>query len=371
MPCTREDKVLGPKTEGLVQKTSQVSHYTSQRESLLAIFRMPTPDENRLPEYDRMHVSHFYSIWHPSRWAPLLLPNRVRSHVSIRLYNPGLPPSITVYRFAILVLMSYLKHNRSSETFGYLAKYYQEAQKCIDASSISEVVFSSYLVAVYSLIRGESLQEALGDCDRFCRATVALKRTSTVKSNDIIWVETLWQDLLSSLYHIHCDNILFTDPGEVHKLARNFEQLRELLNKCTALVASAEDIMRLPLSMTTEIVCHKVRALSVFMQFHFQHFLYLMTNKRLSTAPSSLQNELCDVADRIIQLIGRLPNIPDYIHHAFTTTSELDGHSCDPKILFSEFLNVQPRGLISAKEGRPRDAALAILYTFARLIKPS
>lgn len=334
---------------------------------------MPTPDDQRFPDGDLVHVQQFYSIWPESRYEPLLFPSRLGSRIGVELYNAGLPHTVTVYRFAILALMSYLNNRPESETFGYLSKYYQEIQKLFerntDSVSIFEVVLASYVVAVYSLIGGKTLQMALDNCSRFCSAAMALKSIWTGEGDELIWIETLWRYLLSSLYHVHRDVILFSHPENRRELAKSLAKLQALLNNCSPLLASAEDISRLPLSMTTEAICQKVEALCVFMQFYLDHFLFLVTYEPFAESTPSVRAGLCSVLDRIIQLIGRLPNIADYIHHAYAMPSEWESLCKGTANNFLDFPDIYPRGLRSVTDGQARDTALALLYTFARLVK--
>lgn len=361
--CT--DKTLGPKKEA--QNPSRIH---SLRQSLLSIFRIRTADEDHLPPNHRMNIEHFYSFWPDSRSTPRLFRSRLGSRVAIELYNTGLPNSVLVYRFAIFVLMSFLKNDPADETHRYLALYYQEAQKCINASSITEVVFASYLVAVYSLIGAATLQMAFDNCRRFCHAVAYLKLMSTAKGDEFIWIETLWQDLLSSLYHLHRAVVLLKLPEDPHHLTRSFQHLQGLLNDCSCLLVSEEDISRLPLSMTTEVICHKARALSVIMQFYLHHFLFQVTHTPNGVEDTkTLRSELCSILDRIIRLISHLSNIADYIHHAYSSTSESDSQISGMTCAFLNFPDVKPRGLKSIAEAKVRDTALAILYTFARLVK--
>ena len=316
-----------------------------------------------------MHIGHFYSFWPTSHTAPRLFRSRLGSPVAVELYNAGLPPSILVYRFAILVLMSFLKNDGRNETPRYLAHYYREAQKCINASSIREVVFASYIVAVYSLIGGQTLQMALEHCGRFCSAILHLERTTTKKGEELIWIETLWQDLLSSLYYLHRDGVLSIPAEDIQRLTESLGKLQGLVNICSPLLVSETEISRLPLSMTTEVVCNKIRALAICMQFNFDHFLFRAAHTSLADETRSLRSQLCSILDRIIRLISHLSNIADYIYHAYATTPDADSQISCRTSAFLNFPDVTPRGLRSFAEAKVRDTALALLYAFARLVK--
>jgi hypothetical protein len=128
-------------------------------QNLFSLFLTPQPsDDERLTSSEWMHVMEFHSFWPPLQYSPRLLTSQLGTDVGIELYNvPHLNShSSNLYRSAVLVLMSYLKNKSSSNTPRYLAKYHHEGQKCIDNASDLEVVFASYMLAVYSLLGGGS-----------------------------------------------------------------------------------------------------------------------------------------------------------------------------------------------------------------------
>ena len=316
-----------------------------------------------------MHIRDFYAIWPPSRYSPLQFSSQLGSQLGVPLYNVGISHSSNLYRFAILVLMSYLNDRSNSDTFEYLGQFYQQAQKCIDSCSVLEVVYASYVVAVYSLIGGVSIEMAIDNCHQFCRSFVAL-RPWMIDDDELLWLETLWQKVLSSLYYVHRDSILFNGIGEPLGSMESIEHLQQLLHRSSSLLPPKEDISELRLSMTTEWICQKVISLSVYMQFYLDHFLFRVTFKAGAEGTRSLRAGLRDILGRIIQLIIHVSSIRDYIHNAYSIQSELlvDSSYDGPTNDFLYFSDVQPRGLKSA-DPKERDTALALLYTFARLIK--
>ena len=264
--------------------------------------------------------------------------------------------------------MSYKENDTSDRnTFQYLNKFYQQAQKCINSGSILEVVYASYVVAVYSLIGGVSIEMAIDNCHQFCLSFVAL-RSWMVDNDELLWLESLWQKLLWSLYYVHRDSILFHGMGEPFRLMKSFERLQQLLHKSFSLLPSKDDISEFRLSMTTEWICQNVVSLAVYMQFYLDHFLFRVTFNAGAGGTSSLLTGLRDILGRIIQLIIHLSSIRDYVHNAYSIQSELDSSNHGPENGFLYFSDVRPRALKSA-EPRERDTALALLYAFARLIK--
>ena len=317
-----------------------------------------------------MQIMEFESLWSPSHYGPKLFPSRLGTNVGIQLYNAQHLPiqSTNLYRIAILVIMSYIKGN-FSDTTNYVAKYLVEAQKSIDTASILEVVFASYVVAVYSLLGGSSVKLAIKSCQNFCKSIIALTKSRMITD---CWIELLWQEVLSSLYYVYRDFTLFELPKlRVAELTESFGQLWELLQTSHCLLASANDISNLPLSMTTEEICLKVKSLAIYLQFHLDHFLFLKHYDVETEKAQRVSTVLCSVVDRINRLISHLSPISDYIYHAYPRKSNLStGHFIDGSTnAFLNFPQVQPRALKANAVPKDRDTSLALLYSFARLLK--
>lgn len=142
-----DDKVWGPKTQAVSDRSKSASPRRGsspgfQQESLVTIVRTAQPPgDERLSQSDWMYVGQYEALCSEFRSTPLLFPSQLGSNVGIQLYHARLPYTLSVYRCAARVLMSYLKDNTNSvEIFGYLDKYYREAQKCFERGSILEVV---------------------------------------------------------------------------------------------------------------------------------------------------------------------------------------------------------------------------------------
>ena len=182
-----------------------------QHESIISTFRRPQGSDNeRLNSADQMALQQFHTFWPPSCWGPLLFRSRLGSSVAIHLYNLGLDSHLSAsYRSAVLVFMSNYNKDDYTTTFNYLTNYHRGLRKAMDTNSISttEVVYARYVVAVYSLIGGDSMQMAISSCRQLCCAIKSFTMSSMISDE---WIETLWQRVLSSLYHIHRDTILFS-----------------------------------------------------------------------------------------------------------------------------------------------------------------
>jgi hypothetical protein len=260
--------------------------------------------------------------------------------------------------------MSHLQNNHSEKrTFEYLQKFYQQAQKCIDNGSVLELVYASYVVAVYSLVGGVSVRMAIDNCRQFCLAFVALK-SWMVDEDEFMWLETLWQKVLSSLYYVHRDSIVFDDFNESLRLMNSADQLQQLLHYSSSLLPSLKDVSECRLSMTTEWICQKVISLSIHMQYYFDHFLLLSTFSADGEGVKLLRTTLDDILDRIIHLIPQLSNIRDFIYNAYPTQWPIESSTIND---FLSFPDIRLRGL--GTYPKERDTALAMLYTFSRLVK--
>ena len=365
VPCT--PKTWGPKRE------QNFSH--SDASSSITIFatvpRQPgSPDDQRLSPGEWMRILEFQSLWQESRYVPQRLTSRLSAQVGIGLYNvpdPDLNPyTSNLYRTAVLVLMSCVTNSNYSETAHYLVRYHREAERCVENSSLVELVYSSYVVTIYSIIGGESVQMAIRYCREFCKCFIELTR----KQNTIDeWIELLWRDILMSIYYVYrdrvsCDCLRNVAPSE--ELVREWEGL---LDTSYCILVSEEDIADLPLSMTTEKICHKLKSLSVYMQILLDLFLIRVNVTEQAGETKLLRNRLYSVLDRILQLVAHLSNISDCIYHTYQMEQHPGPFNNLTTNIFLQLADVQPRGLRTATKPVTRDTALALLYAFARLLK--
>ena len=325
---------------------------------------MTTPTEDPLTPWEVENLLQFFKFWDPRQCGPVQFPCGLNQRLAIPLCNVGLIQSSRIYRAAVLVFMSSLQNNNSQER--YLAKFYEQAHNCINERSLLELVSASYIVAVYSLIGGLSITAVITHCQQFCHSFVALN-SSMVTERENLWIETLWQKILSSLYYLHRDNLVFDSVGGNIQAIESLERLEQVLLNSSPVLPSFSEISTLRLSMTTEWICQKTMSLSLYAQYHFDHFLYLAPIKAEKERTRVLQATLVDILDRLIQLIPHVSPIRDYIHDAYPTKDQLNSCMNGNLNEFLGFPNVRPRGLGSYP--RDRDTALALLYTFSRFIK--
>ena len=183
--------------------------------------------------------------------------------------------------------------------------------------------------------------------------------SGSVGDNELLWIETLWQGVLYSIFQLH-RRLLF------HNLKQPiWKVLKRILDEASCLLLSDADIMELPLSMCTETICQKVISLSIYLQFYLDLFLFRASGHSRNVEP--VKEWLLKILGQIIPLINHLPNISDYIHDAYSIRSEVL-HS-NNKSAPENLIHLRPRGLKSGDEPRYRDSALVLLYAFAWLLK--
>jgi hypothetical protein len=365
--CGTEEKKWGPRKE---DRTTVISiretqpYYGSTR----VVFRSISSLDDDLTPAEWRNIHHFHSLWLPKRYAPRRYPSELGTRVAIPLFNIVIGHTSKLYRTAILVLITHLQTRDVADrrAFEYLDRFYHQAQDCINNQAVSELVYASYIIAVYALIGGVSPQMAIDNCSQFFHTVIALKSLGTVVEDECLWLETLWQRILSSLYYIYRDNIVFDRFG-VPVLSMKFEPLQRLLYVSTRLLPSEDNLSNLKSSTKPEWVCQKVYSFSIYMQFYWDCFLYQAafteSMRRLSSARVRLQN----ILGRIIHLISHLPSIDAYVNDAYPTLSELETIHYVPTNDFLSFQNIQPRGL--HPQPKERDTALALLCVFAQLAK--
>src|SRR5271169_3938854 len=185
--CTSEHKKWGPQKE---RKTTESSILSQRPDSVFHVFRaIVSPDDEQLTPPEWRNIQQFYRFWVPRRYSPIQFPSALDTWIGIPLYHIGIAHSSNLYRIAVLLFMSHTQNSHSDRrTFRYLEKFYHEAQKCIDNGSIVELVYGSYVVAVYSLIGGVSIRMAIDNCHQFCRSLVALE-SWMVDDDERMWLE--------------------------------------------------------------------------------------------------------------------------------------------------------------------------------------
>lgn len=360
-------KTWGPKREQYQLKDD----VSSSADTILPAPQFP--DDERLNSDEWRQVQQFQSFWRVSKYFPHFLTSRLSWYAGVPFFcamdSDLNVDSSALFRSSILVLMSSLKNTDTSPvavTAKHLVKYRQEAQKCIKAGSLAELTYCSYVVAISSIIRGESLQMAMRYCRQFCKSFVELtkKRNHTDE-----WIEMLWRDSLMSLDYVHRDIVLYDCMRNIAPSMEFVLLWEELLDASSCLLVSEDDIANLPISMSTktEQICHKIKSLSVYMHLSLDQFLFRAKFAENTEEMELARSRLYSVLDRILRLMAYLPSISDYIYRAYKTEPCAGPIDDATTSTFLQFAEVHPCGL----DVLPitRDTGLALLYAFSRLLK--
>ena len=339
-----------------------------QQTSLVCNLLTQSPGVRSLTSDHLAYIQAFQQLWDVQHNGPRQFPSRLTCQW-IPLYKIQRPHSSTLFQFSVSVFMAYQQNNHDQlETERYLLEFFNAPQRCVFNSSIQiDIVYGSYVMAVYSLVAGESLQRALTNCLLFCQSIGKLKQYRIVEREELSWIEMLWQEVMFSLYYVHRE-ILFRGIGERARVEESLDQFYEMLNVSTFLLPSEKDLRSLPLSMNTETICQKIMTLSIYMQLYFEYFLFRKSRGNENT--QEIVEVLQSVLEKIIRLIPHLSNIPDLIYNAYSLDSDGGPNSDSPVANgFLHYPNKRPRSLKSAADPKLRDISLALLYTFARLLK--
>jgi hypothetical protein len=247
----------------------------------------------------------------------------------------------------------------------YLPEFYKEANRCIENGSIVDLVYGLYLITILYISAAKSLEPALVTCFQFCQSLSILERSGKVRQDELLWIETLWLSTVYSINRIHRDLI---SRSYATNSEDPFVRCHQILMKSQFFLPTDRDVAQLPYSMNTETICQKVMTSSFYMHFYFEYLLFRQSRPEIksSIAKEIIVKRLRRAVRKIIRLVDHLPNISAYIGDAYDTRSNT---SLDD--LSNEFLhhpNIRPRGLEEAANPKYRDAALALLYVFARLI---
>ena len=275
--CTREDKVWGPRHQ-------------------------PTDDD--MPEIisnDEVYLKRYNEFWPDNHCSPRIFISSLSPHVGIPLYKPYLEfeRSSNLFRNAILVFMSYQEtKSEQYETLEYVGSYYQGVRNSIRSNSMLELVYSDYIMAVYTLVTSHDLPTILVWCTQFCRCLDQLAGVD-VSGEELLWIETLWQGVLSSLYYIIRDQW-----HHCRVWGENSKELQTLLGLGDWALGNCLFAPRYP--MTTEVICQKIKSLSINMQFYLDQYLF---EKSESLPSGETRYRLHLTVDRIILLMKENPVI--------------------------------------------------------------
>lgn len=186
------------------------------------------------------------------------------------------------------------------ETWEYVGAYYQGVRDSIRSNSLLEIVYSDYIMAVYTLVTSRDVSTILVWCTQFCRCLDQLSGVE-VGGNELLWIETLWQGVLSSLYYI------LRDQWHHSRLwGENSRELKVLLRLGNWAVGDCLFAPRY--TMTTEAICQKTKSLSINMQFYLEQFLF---EQSAGLCSSDTQSGLRFILNRIVLLLMSEATVED------------------------------------------------------------
>ena len=327
--------------------------------------------EESLTRLELFELGEFLRMWPSNKGSPHYFQNPRRSHTGIAVFNPTMTnTSVPVYRSAITLLMSYVRDKPVVVQRMHLSTYFANARKCIERGAIVELIYASYIVAGYSLIGGETINEAIHKVGMFAQGASILIDNESIQDEELWWIETLWQNLLMALYYIHHETVV---RGGVSRASLDsFDRLERLFNNSTNFLPSGLDIANLPVSMPSTAVCVKLKSLAIYLQFYFDYCLFVgaLRKEASSKETTRLKMQLCSILGSICQLVSHLPNIPDAIYESYrhSRAETESGLSSSPTELSYQLGNVVLRGMNSSRHPRIFDAAFALLYCFSRLL---
>jgi hypothetical protein len=213
-----------------------------------------------------IYIERYNAFWPDNHCSPRIFISNLSPNVGIPLYKPYLEfaRSSNLFKNAILVFMSYQEtKSEQCETLEYFGAYYQGVRNSIKSNSLLEIVYSDYIMAVYALVTSEDVSTILVWCTQFCRCLDQLSGVD-VSGEDLLWIETLWQGVLSSLYYILRD--------QWHHSRHWGSGVKHLLSLGDWAIGNCIYAPRDP--MTAEVIFQKIKSLSINMQFYLEQFLF-------------------------------------------------------------------------------------------------
>ena len=147
-------------------------------------------------------------MWPNNKGLPYYFRNPRRSRTGIPVFIPTMTNnSAPIYRSAITLLMSYVRDKPVVDQHLHLSIYFTNARKCIERGAIVELIYASYIVASYSLIGGEAINEAIHKVGMFAQGASIFIDKECIQGEELWWIETLWQNLLLALYSIQHETV--------------------------------------------------------------------------------------------------------------------------------------------------------------------
>jgi len=275
-PCTAEHKVLAP------------SHHTTKRhfasgpgslQSTFAISRAPPiPDDLILIDIETdSGYREFYELTYsrPTRyedeWIVIrILDRSVSVHAVDALFEcPQISPLVIS---AQLAFASHARHGLCTTTLQYLASFYRLARSALLTADLLNLAHASYLVALLSLVSGDSPASIQAHMLQFGRVINTLFEDGRGISEEyLVDIELMWNRLTGYL-------LFLRRPLSDGRTAPNFEDENScVLQQSCSLVS--RDITNSTFSCSNEFFL-LVRSQTILTVFSAQLFSFVLECKR-------------------------------------------------------------------------------------------
>src|SRR5271154_159690 len=382
LPCTRCQKIGHA-------CTAEAKGLTSTRPRKRPIARAPrTSVELRVADLD----AKFLRFIHEQYFAPIRQRDMtmiIGRGTLIPIYRLDVPSSLLV-RAAVLVLSSYLHDWKPNiNTFQYLAEFFVQANEAIKTRALLELLYSSYIMVVYSCCCVESFESVLVNCLQFCRvvrAWMAQKATNLDVDSD--WIVTLWQSSMSAVFNIHRLLYIISKRGKAFYLDsmppapvddnwRMEITIKDMLDITDVL----SSLLLLEPSNITITARQQLQTFLIYKQIYFENFLHEVNYKadltvfRVPPHPDVVvvvrsaiaRQQLVQVLDRITEVVSGIPNVAPLLKEAQDLEPYLKNHPHQPPSQYSFLRRFPPLFRHDNARVERSDLYSALIYFSATL----
>ena len=233
--------------------------------------------------------------------------------------------SSPVYRSAFLVLASYLRDGpKSIYTFKYFDRFCKEANLAIITRSLPDLVYSSWLITIYSLVRSESPDSIQLNCLQFCRSVHALfQEPGGIADVELAAVERTWQSMMEMM-----NIFLRVRSRDRHCRDRVGELMvndQKLLDQSECLLAI--DGLGNGRPLETDLWHRKLKTFSVFLSRHVDRLLFNVRNSGQLEGhgiAGPIRRQLINQIDKYTDLILRDSNMIELLNNIETSLANFE-----------------------------------------------
>jgi hypothetical protein len=232
------------------------------------------------------------------------------------------------FRFAALAFASHLVRQHSDEqSMRYISKFYEYAQKAIDALAFLEIVAATYTILLHTYATCESFDTALVHFKGLCTALI-LSQNQVLSNTDRRFIENLWQASLQILWRAFWatnEATLVVCDRELQLLV----DLHTILQNTSFMLYTGYD-SGLPLGF--ELWCDQLNTLECYLVFYLDSYLALrnrlgVEDKINEKALIFIETSIRDVLQKITLLVPQQPIARALILRAGKTI-ELQSSDC-------------------------------------------